>query len=94
VVRRLGPRGGRIELAKLPNQNDERHLLRLWDTDRQSAHWASDKRSTIRRDLESGKQDWLLNAAHAMTRATEEAQKVFSTFLMAGEHQSAPQQRG
>jgi hypothetical protein len=35
----------------------------------------SGQRSKIRRDLESRKQDWLLNAAHAMTRATEEAEK-------------------
>ena len=76
VVRRLGPRGGRIELAKLPNQNDERHLLKAMGHETANLHLGTyGQRSKIRRDLESRKQDWLLNAAHAMTRATKEAEK-------------------
>ena len=78
VVRRIGPHCGRIELAQFPKQRDERLILRDMGRETANLHLAtSDQRANVLRDLTERKPDWLLNAAEAMSKATEQEWKSF-----------------
>jgi hypothetical protein len=83
VMRRLGPHCGRIELAKLLNQSDERHLLKAMGHETANLHLGtSGQHSKIKRDLQKRKSHWLLSAAEVMAKTTDEAQKAFSASLL------------
>jgi hypothetical protein len=86
VVRRLGPHCGRIELAQFPKQRDERLILRDMGRETANLHLATpDQRSEVLRDLTVRRPDWLVSAAQAMTKATEQDWESFrSSKLGAG----------
>jgi hypothetical protein len=78
VVRRLGPHCGRIELAELPKRRDERLILRAMGRETANLHLAtSNQRTTLLRDLTEREPDWLVNAAKAMSKATEQDWEQF-----------------
>jgi hypothetical protein len=78
VTRRLAPHCGRIELTKLSNESEERHLLRAMGHEAANLHLASgNRRKQVLRDLKGQKPAWLLHAAQAMAAVTEEAQAAF-----------------
>ena len=78
VVRRLGPHCGRIELAELPKRRDERLILNAMGRETANLHLATrDQRTTLLHDLNKRKPDWLVNAANAMSKATEQDWKQF-----------------
>jgi hypothetical protein len=78
VVRRLGPHCGRIELAQFPKQRDERLILRDMGRETANLHLATpDRRAKVLRDLAARKPDWLLTAAEAMVKATEQDWQAF-----------------
>ena len=78
VVRRLGPYCGRIELTALPRQRDERRILRAMGYETANLHLAvPSQRAAVLRDLAGRRPDWLVEAAHAMSRATEQDWKSF-----------------
>jgi hypothetical protein len=73
VIRRIGPHCGRIELAEIPKQRDERHLLKAMGYEAANLHLATyDQRTNILLDLTMRKLDWLLEAAKAMAKATQQ----------------------
>jgi hypothetical protein len=85
VVRRLGPHCGRIELAELPKRRDERLILRAMGRETANLHLATpDQRTTLLHDLTKRKPDWLINAAHAMSKATEQDWDRFRSSQLAG----------
>jgi hypothetical protein len=72
VIRRLGPHCGRIDLAQLPKQRDERLILKAMGRETANLHLAtSNQRTEVLHDLTRRKPDWLVNAAQAMSKATE-----------------------
>jgi hypothetical protein len=78
VVRRLGPHCGRIELAELPKRRDERLILKAMGRETANLHLATrNQRTTLLHDLNKRKPDWLVNAAHAMSKATEQDWEQF-----------------
>lgn len=78
VVRRIGPHCGRIELADCPKRRDERLLLREMGRETANLHLAtSDQRANVLDDLSTRKPDWLLTAAQAMAKATEQDWESF-----------------
>ena len=80
VVRRLGPHCGRIELTALPRQRDERCILRAMGYETANLHLAvPSQRAAILRDLAGRRPDWLLEAARAMSKVTEQDWKTFRT---------------
>jgi hypothetical protein len=82
VVRRLGPHCGKIKLAQLPKQRDQRLILKVMGSETANLHLGtSDKRTEVLRDLTSRKSDWLLKAAEAMSQATEQDWKSFRSSL-------------
>jgi len=84
VVRRIGPHCGRIELADCPKRQDERLLLRDMGRETANLHLAtSDQRDNVLHDLSERKTDWLLNAAQAMAKATEEDWENFRSSPLA-----------
>jgi hypothetical protein len=85
VIRRLGPHCGRIELAELPKRRDERLMLRAMGRETANLHLATpDQRTSLLHDLTKRKSDWLLNAAHAMSKATEQDWDRFRSLQLAG----------
>jgi hypothetical protein len=85
VIRRLGPHCGRIELAELPKRRDERLILRAMGRETANLHLATpDQRTSLLHDLTKRKSDWLLNAAHAMSKATEQDWDRFRSLQLAG----------
>ena len=84
VVRRLGPHCGRIELAHFPKRRDERLILRDMGRETANLHLATpDQRQTVLRDLSERGPDWLLKAAQAMAKATEQDWQMFRTSPLA-----------
>jgi hypothetical protein len=84
VVRRIGPHCGRIELAQFPKKRDERLILRDMGRETANLHLAtSDQRKTVLRDLTQRGPDWLLKAAQAMAKATEQDWESFRTSQLA-----------
>jgi Uncharacterized protein conserved in bacteria (DUF2252) len=78
VVRRLGPHCGRIELAQFPKRRDERLILRDMGRETANLHLATaDQRKSVLRDLSKRGPDWLLEAAQAMAKATEQDWQMF-----------------
>lgn len=73
VVRRLGPHCGRIELAQFPKHRDERAILKAMGRETANLHLGSpNQRAKVLRDLGERKPGWLLEAAQAMAKATEQ----------------------
>jgi hypothetical protein len=84
VVRRIGPRCGRIGLAQFPKRRDERLILRDMGRETANLHLAtSDQRKNILRDLTRRGPDWLLEAARAMSKATEQDWEIFRNSQLA-----------
>ena len=84
VVRRIGPHCGRIELEQFPKRRDERLILRDMGRETANLHLATpDQRTKILRDLTERKADWLVNAAHAMSKATEQDWEAFRSSQLA-----------
>jgi Uncharacterized protein conserved in bacteria (DUF2252) len=87
VVRRLGPHCGRIELTQFPKQRDERHILRAMGSETANLHLAtSNQRTKVLHDLTRRKPDWLINAAQAMSEATERDWEAFRSSQLAGQN--------
>jgi hypothetical protein len=84
VVRRIGPHCGRIELAQFPKGRDERLILRDMGRETANLHLATrEQRKKILRDLTKREPDWLVNAAHAMSKATEQDWEAFRSSQLA-----------
>ena len=84
VLRRIGPHCGRIELAQFPKRRDERLILRDMGRETANLHLATpDQRTKILRDLTERKADWLVNAARAMSKATEQDWEAFRSSQLA-----------
>jgi hypothetical protein len=78
VMRRLGPHCGRIELAQFPKQRDERLILRDMGRETANLHLATpEQRNGIIADLAGRQPDWLVAAAEAMVKATEQDWESF-----------------
>jgi Uncharacterized protein conserved in bacteria (DUF2252) len=87
VVRRLGPHCGRIELTQFPKQRDERHILKAMGSETANLHLAtSNQRTKVLHDLTRRKADWLVEAAQAMSKATEQDWKSFRSSPLAGQN--------
>ena len=70
VVRRLSPHCCRIELAVLPTDRDELKLLHAMGWETANVHLGTAEAAKyILRDLNQKKPNWLLNAAHDMSKA-------------------------
>ena len=62
----------------VPKARDERLILRDMGRETANLHLATpDQRTKILRDLTERKADWLVNAAHAMSKATEQDWEAF-----------------
>jgi len=65
-------------LAQCPKQRDERLLLRDMGRETANLHLATlDQRTEVLRDLTGRPTDWLVSAAEAMTKATEQDWESF-----------------
>jgi hypothetical protein len=85
VIRRLGPHCGRIELAQFPKRRDERLILRAMGRETANLHLATaDQRTSLLDDLSKRKPGWLINAAHAMSKATEQDWDRFRSSQLTG----------
>ncbi len=69
IVRRLAPDCSRIELASLPKERDERHLLHAMGFETANVHLGSAKARVLAKDLEGRGRGWLYRAARAMEKA-------------------------
>jgi uncharacterized protein (DUF2252 family) len=70
IVRRLAPDCSAIELASLPTDRDELHLLAAMGAEAANVHLGSAvARSAVRRDLQGRKSSWLQEAADTMAEA-------------------------
>jgi hypothetical protein len=69
IVRRLAPDCSRIELAFLPKERDETHLLHAMGWETANIHLGSRKARLLEEDLKSRPRDWLLDAAQKMEKA-------------------------
>jgi hypothetical protein len=70
VVRRLDPHCGRIELAQFPKHRD---VLKAMGRETANLHLGSPKqRAKVLRDLGEREPGWLLEAAQAMAKTTEQ----------------------
>ena len=84
IVRRIGPHCERIELAQFPQLRDERLILKDMGRETANLHLATrHQRIEILRDLTERKADWLVNAAHAMSKATEQDWEAFRSSRLA-----------
>ena len=84
IVRRIGPHCERIELAQFPQLRDERRILKDMGRETANLHLATrHQRIEILRDLTERKADWLVNAAHAMSKATEQDWEAFRSSRLA-----------
>jgi hypothetical protein len=85
VVRRLGPHCGRIELTQFTKKRDERHILKAMGSETANLHLAtSDQQTKVLHDLTRRKPDWLVEAAQAMSKATEQDWESFRSSPLAG----------
>jgi hypothetical protein len=86
VVRRIGPHCGRIDLTQFPKHGDERLILKAMGRETANLHLATaTRRTNVLRDLTERKSDWLVEAAHAMSKATEEDWKTFRSSQLANQ---------
>lgn len=69
IVRRLAPDCSRIELAALPKQRDEKHLLHAMGFETANIHLGSLKAGVLLKDLKARPRGWLLQAARRMEKA-------------------------
>ena len=69
IVRRLAPDCSRIELAALPKERDEFHLLHAMGGETANIHLGSRKAAVLSKDLKSRPRDWLFKAAQKMEKA-------------------------
>lgn len=84
IIRRIGPHCERIELSQFPQRRDERLILKDMGRETANLHLATpDQRIKILRDLTERKADWLVNAAHAMSKATEQDWEAFRSSRLA-----------
>lgn len=78
VLRRLGPHCAKIELAEFPKRRDERLILKAMGCETANLHLATrNQRANLLHDLTKRKPDWVINAAHAMSKATEQDWEQF-----------------
>ena len=78
LLRRLGPHCSRIELADVPKERDERHVLECMGRETANIHLGTpDQIASIRADLKRRKPGWLLAAAETMTEATVRDWKIW-----------------
>ncbi|MHB1863771.1 MAG: DUF2252 family protein [Gemmatimonadaceae bacterium] len=66
IARRLAPDCSRIELASLPRNRDERHLLHAMGWETANVHLGSASARALLADLERRPKNWLVRAAAAM----------------------------
>lgn len=71
VVRRLAPDCSRIDLASLPAERDERHLLHAMGWETGNVHVGSGEARRILIDLAKRPKDWLVQAADVMATAAK-----------------------
>jgi uncharacterized protein (DUF2252 family) len=70
LLRRIGPHCSRIDLADLPKERDEMHLLRCMGRETANVHLGNASSATaIRRDLKRRGRHWLHAAARKMAAA-------------------------
>jgi hypothetical protein len=69
IVRRLAPDCSRIELAALPKERDEIHLLRTMGWETANVHLGSRKARILAADLKTRRHGWLYEAARNMEKA-------------------------
>ncbi len=69
IVRRLAPDCSRIELAALPRERDELHLLHAMGWETANIHLGSAKAGTLKKDLDKRPAGWLKAAARKMEKA-------------------------
>lgn len=70
LLRRIGPHCSRIELADLPKERDETHLLRCMGHETANVHLGSSAAvPAVNRDLKKRGRHWLHAAAHKMAGA-------------------------
>jgi hypothetical protein len=69
IVRRLAPDCSRIELAALPEERDEMHLLHAMGYETANVHLGSVKGRALAKDLVARPRNWLLLAARKMEKA-------------------------
>lgn len=72
IVRRLAPDCSRIELAALPKERDETHLLHAMGFETANIHLGSVKAGVLLKDLKTRPRGWLLEAAQKMEKAVIE----------------------
>lgn len=78
VVRRLGPRCGRIELSQFPKHRDEREILEAMGAETANLHLATaGARPDVLRDVGKRQPEWLHDAAQGMAAATQQDWKIF-----------------
>jgi hypothetical protein len=95
VVRRLGPHCGRIDLVQFPKQRDERLILRDMGRETANLHLATrDQRSKVLRDLTGRNADWLVSAAQAMAKATEQDWESFRSSQLGARFVHGSSQKG
>jgi Ser/Thr protein kinase RdoA (MazF antagonist) len=71
-------------MTQFPQRRDERLILREMGRETANLHLAtSDQRKTVLRDLTQRGPDWLLKAAQAMAKATEQDWESFRTSQLA-----------
>lgn len=70
IIRRLAPDCSRIELASLPKERDETHLLHAMGFETANVHLGSAKAKVILKDLDGRGKSWLYKAARSMEKAT------------------------
>jgi len=71
IVRRLAPDCSRIELAALPKERDELHLLHAMGWETANVHLGSLKPRTLLADLSKRPKGWLMEAARKMEKAVK-----------------------
>ena len=69
IVRRLAPDCSRIELAALPEERDEMHLLHAMGYETANVHLGSVKGRALAKDLVARPRNWLFLAARKMEKA-------------------------
>ncbi len=74
IARRLAPDCSRIELASLPRDRDERHLLHAMGWETANVHLGSAGARVLLADLERRPKNWLVRAAAAMCDVVREDQ--------------------
>jgi hypothetical protein len=79
IVRRLSPDCFRLELAHLPRQRDERHLLYCMGWETANIHLGSGPAAAIVRDLRHKPRHWLFKAASVMRDQVVHDWREFST---------------